>query len=100
MSGSVFVTPHRGLASFLMYCLGDDVLLNCFVDHPQGGRGKIKIFYSLRDDDGGCQNLERDFFNGAGVSDARALLECGKEISHRTTDTFRKHREEIEREGK
>lgn len=95
MNGDVFVTPHRGLSAFLLYVLGTDAIRDVLVEHPRDGRKKSRISYQFQDD-GTCANLAREFFHGAGVSDAKGLLECAREINHQTTDAYKRHQEQIE----
>jgi hypothetical protein len=74
-----YTTRHVGLASFLRYCLGDQA-------HVATGKAHNGTFNFFFDDaDEKCREFENAFFGeeGVAVGDARALLECSKDV--RTT---------------
>jgi len=74
-----FTTKHFGLAAFLRYVLGDEA-------HVSTIRFENGIGLSFDDPDNRCKDLQRAFFTteGAAVGDARALLDCSRQI----TDTI------------
>lgn len=75
MSEATFSTKHLGCASFLRFALGDHAHLSTVMD---GG-----TVYTFEDDPPGrCRELSDQFFahGSVAVSDARALLECNRDM--------------------
>jgi hypothetical protein len=77
MTTTPYETRHVGLSAFLRFCLGNDSHLST----ERKGTGYLFTFY---DPDYKCRDLQTAFFSeeGAVIGDARALLDCSREISH------------------
>lgn len=83
---SIFKTCHQGLASFLRYAKGDAAHLRTVRDES----GRMAFEFT---DDGTCEELSYLFFSddcgeGAAVGNARALLECQREIRKTISDAI------------
>jgi hypothetical protein len=72
-----YTTKHFGFAAFLRYALGDEA-------HVSTIRFEHGIGLSFDDPDNRCVELQKAFFSeeGAAVGDARALLDCNREITN------------------
>lgn len=73
MSGLPYATRHSGLAAFLRFALGDSAHVSTAVD-----RATTFSFEPY----GRCRELADAFFSDGSVAvgDARALLECSREL--------------------
>ena len=73
MSSREFVTSSVGCAAFLLFTLGD----GAHVATSRDGTGTAaRFFFTFQNPEGNCSELKAAFFNGAGVDDAKALLDC------------------------
>jgi hypothetical protein len=74
---SEYVTKHIGFATFLRYVLGDD-------SHVSTTKEATGYSLTFDDPDYRCKELQTAFFSedGAITGNARALLDCSREISH------------------
>jgi hypothetical protein len=77
---SEYSTKHIGLATFLIYVLGDAAHLATEAEHERSCR------FHFDDPNRQCKALGDAFFSpeGAAIDDARALLECKNQIVNST----------------
>jgi hypothetical protein len=77
MTTTTYTTRHIGFAAFLRFVLGNE----SHVSTKQGGTGYVFVF---DDPEYRASELQTAFFStdGAIAGDAKALLDCSREISH------------------
>lgn len=96
MNGSIFTTCYESLAAMLVYSCGYDSLESVTAE----ANGKVVFSFH---DGGTLHQIKSDFFAGAGVSDAKSLLEIGRKVRFMAADAHRdfKRRQsgEVEREA-
>lgn len=80
MNSTEYQTRHFGLAAFLRFCLGDDAHISTARNGEYEGSG---FSFTFADEPvGRCNALRKEFFDeaGAGVDDARLLLETSRSV--------------------
>jgi hypothetical protein len=81
---SHYTTKHIGFAGFLRYVLGDD-------SHVSTKKDEMGVSITFDDPDYRCGELQTAFFSeeGAVVGNARALLDCSRDITYTIVEAKR-----------
>jgi hypothetical protein len=84
MTTNQYVTKHLGFAAFVRYVLGDD-------SHLSTRKEDTGFSLTFDDPDRRCSELQTAFFSqeGAIVGDARALLDCSRDIAYSIVEAKR-----------